>query len=455
MKDSKRPKTDSPAGKEPKKSKTDMKIDMKTGDGETEKFVYDPVHFIRSHSKNNDPADIQTQIWEVVFEPDAEDCNKTTSKVATCGGNSICIIDVNSGTVLMKYKHKDIKENFYTLAWTTLDLKPENSTELKKTNILASGGIRGEVRMFHPDNKVCFHEWKPVDKKNVAVNSLVFHTSEPTWLFCGTNDGVVSLWDVGTPQLPSYDGVNPKQLLKLFPDYGDVYNIAWSGNDMAWLLAGTAAGLVGWNIEAKKVREQGSKYRPPMVDFLLPESTRDQGENPIVDSLAVVSETTIVAKCALHGLIYMWDLKATTKKIDTEDLLRKDKITEKEVTMMANLRWSDTDNFYMNLGCHKGKGLVVCGDDKGSLWLYNMPQMTLPNAHSIKNKVEPTTRLMWPELQDDHLENSRKVPLDRHDIIIDKVAASHDNLHIVAVTSNNMVCIWRRTDDDAPASSDS
>ena len=30
-------------------------------------FNYDPVHFIRSHSKNNDPADIQTQIWEVRF----------------------------------------------------------------------------------------------------------------------------------------------------------------------------------------------------------------------------------------------------------------------------------------------------------------------------------------------------------------------------------------------------
>ena len=33
---------------------------------------------------------------------------------------------------------------------------------------------------------------------------------------------------------------------------------------------------------------------------------------------------------------------------------------------------------------------------------------------------------------------------DKHDIIIDKVAASHDNSHIVAVTSNNMVCIWKR-----------
>ncbi len=62
-------------------------------------------------------------------------------------------------------------------------------------------------------------------------------------------------------------------------------------------------------------------------------------------------------------------------------------------------------------------------------------------------------RLHWPELQDDHLENSRKVPLDRHDIIIDKVAASHDNAHIVAVTSNNMVCIWKRSSDDDGSSS--
>jgi hypothetical protein len=69
--------------------------------------------------------------------------------------------------------------------------------------------------------QVCYHEWRPVDKKNIAVNSLVFHSSEPTWLFCGTNDGVVSLWDVGTPTLPTYDSTNPKQLLKLYPDYGN------------------------------------------------------------------------------------------------------------------------------------------------------------------------------------------------------------------------------------------
>ena len=62
-----------------------------------------------------------------------------------------------------------------------------------------------------------------------------------------------------------------------------------------------------------------------------------------------------------------------------------------------------------------------------------------------------STRLLWPELQDDHLENSRKVPLDRHDIIIDKVAASHDNNYVVAVTSNNMVCIWKRVGQEETA----
>ena len=119
------------------------------------------------------------QIWEVVFEPDPKDPTKTTSKVATCGGNSICIVDVNNGTVLMKYKHKDLKENFYTLAWTTLTFNGD-----EKSNILVSGGIRGEVRMFHPQNKVCFHEWRPVDKKGIAVNSLIFHSEKNTWLFC-------------------------------------------------------------------------------------------------------------------------------------------------------------------------------------------------------------------------------------------------------------------------------
>ena len=51
-----------------------------------------------------------------------------------------------------------------------------------------------------------------------------------------------------------------------------------------------------------------------MIDFIMPESKRDEGENPIVDSLAISSNWTIVSKCALHGLIYVWDLKETLRE---------------------------------------------------------------------------------------------------------------------------------------------
>ena len=40
--------------------------------------------------------------------------------------------------------------------------------------------------------------------------------------------------------------------MRLFPDYGEVYNIAWSGANR-WLLAGTAAWLIGWNIDDEMV----------------------------------------------------------------------------------------------------------------------------------------------------------------------------------------------------------
>ena len=107
-------------------------------------------------SKSHFPAPEYGHFWhtlahtlfQVVFEPNPKENSKTTSRVATCGGNAICIIDVNSGKILMEYQHEDVEENFNTLAWATLTLDDE------KTNILASGGMRGEIRMFHPQNKV-------------------------------------------------------------------------------------------------------------------------------------------------------------------------------------------------------------------------------------------------------------------------------------------------------------
>ena len=44
------------------------------------------------------------------------------------------------------------------------------------------------------------------------------------------------------------------------------------------------------------------------------------------------------------------------------------------------------------LHCASGKGLIACGDDRGSLWLYNLPQFGKDGGKSIEGKVDPTTR---------------------------------------------------------------
>ena len=420
-----------------------------------ESVTFAPAHYIRVHSKHRhlEGLNDKTQVWDVVFEPDPQDASKTTSNVATCGGNSISIIDVSSGEVLMKYELQVKNEVFYTLAWTTLLL------ENQRSNILLSGSISGEIRMFRPEKQVCFSHFRVVELRNIAVNSILFHSEKPTWLFCGTEDGMITLWDI-EPTVFKYNDVKPTSLLKLFPSFGPIYNIAWTGKN-GWLLAGCAAGLVGYHIEDEKI-ENTEDYVPCRVGFFQPQSKKDEGQNPIVDSLVVASEWTVVSKCALHGLIYIWDLKATVKllnkgkietKADTDPLALDVKdnvnvdenINEANIVMLANLKWSDTNNIFMNLGCRKGRGLLACGDDQGAIWLYFLPQFGKDGGKPIKGEVEPTTKLEWAELQDDPQNNNLPNRSSKPKLIItNKVAVSHDNSYIVGVTSNNLVCIWKQ-----------
>ena len=45
---------------------------------------------------------------------------RSSGIVATCGGNTVCLIDCRAGRVVNKYSHV-LEEEFMCLAWTTLD----------------------------------------------------------------------------------------------------------------------------------------------------------------------------------------------------------------------------------------------------------------------------------------------------------------------------------------------
>lgn len=66
---------------------------------------YDPLHFIRCHARDNDPLDCSTKVWRCTFEPNPLDPKMTTSVVATCGGECVCLIDCQSGKVMKRFKH--------------------------------------------------------------------------------------------------------------------------------------------------------------------------------------------------------------------------------------------------------------------------------------------------------------------------------------------------------------
>ena len=86
---------------------------------------YDPLHFIRCHARGNDPKDSETKVWHCAFEPllpnmeeAMTDKDSVPQLVASCGGESVCLIDCGSGKVVKRYKH--IGEEFISLAWTTV-----------------------------------------------------------------------------------------------------------------------------------------------------------------------------------------------------------------------------------------------------------------------------------------------------------------------------------------------
>lgn len=72
---------------------------------------------------------------------------RSSSIVATCGGNTVCLIDCRLGKVMAKYSHVE-EEEFMALAWTTLDHDQDmegddgatKEERLEQTNILAAAG---------------------------------------------------------------------------------------------------------------------------------------------------------------------------------------------------------------------------------------------------------------------------------------------------------------------------
>ncbi|XP_048822757.1 leucine-rich repeat and WD repeat-containing protein 1 [Lagopus muta] len=394
-----------------------------------EDISVEPLHFLQCHSKGNSREDFKTQLWSCVFEPLLDcaprkdpivSCSRT---VATCGGESVCLIDCETGVVLKKYKVAT--EEFFSVAWTTLPMVISDSRK-KSHNILAAAGRRGIVKLIHVAADFCYGEIK-AHKKPIAT--VCFSPTRETHLFTASYDKRIVLWDIGIPdcdynfkasQLLVLECLSVPLRIALVPTCPEQY-----------LLAGCEEGCFTWNIKLEKEE----KSRPFEASFKFPDEEGEMSTSHRVDGLAFLNDDVVVSKSSKPGCIYLW---SWSRSFDS-----KGKGSQRTVSavILAELEWSTTDLSYLTLSTCPAKLHVFCGDEQGSVWIYHLSNYTTAwnsakGKHSDK-RIPPTQILKWPELRanGEHLS----------EVYINNVITDPTFTYLVALTSVNITAIWKKS----------
>ncbi|NXK81745.1 LRWD1 protein, partial [Amazona guildingii] len=392
----------------------------------------EPLHFLQCHSKGNSHEDFKTQLWSCVFEPLLDSGARkdpivnSSRTVATCGGESVCLIDCETGTVLKKYKVA--AEEFFSVAWTTLTMVVSDSRK-KSHNILAAAGRRGIVKLIHVAADFCYGEIK-AHKKPIAT--VCFSPTRETHLFTASYDKRIALWDIGIPdsdynfkasQLLVLEVLSIPLRIALVPTCPDQY-----------LLAGCEGGCFVWNVKLDK--EQ--KTRPFEATFQFPDEDGSLTTLHRVDGLAFLNDDVIVSKSSKPGCIYLW---SWSRSFDT-----KGKGCQRTIAavILAELEWSTTDMSYLTLSTCPAKDYVFCGDEKGSVWMYNLSSYTTAWS-SAKGKrspfqekrIPPAQILQWPELR----ANGEQLT----EVLVNNVVSDPAFTYLVVLTSVNITAIWKKS----------
>ncbi|NXK38291.1 LRWD1 protein, partial [Piprites chloris] len=420
---SKRKRNHSKSGTGSKRSKSQANTEE-----EAEDVSAEPLHFLQCHSKGNSREDFKTQLWSCVFEPVLDSGARkdpivsSSRTVATCGGESVCLIDCETGTVLKKYKVAT--EEFFSVAWTTLTMVISDSRK-KAHNILAAAGRRGIVKLIHVAADFCYGEIK-AHKKPIAT--VCFSPTQETHLFTASYDKRIALWDIGIPdcdynfkasQLLVLEAASIPLRIALVPTCPEQY-----------LLAGCEGGCFAWNIKLDK----GEKSRPFEAIFQFPDD-ESMTTSHRVDGLAFLNDDVVVSKSSKPGCIYLW---SWSRSFDA-----KGKGCQRTVSavILAELEWSTTDMSYLTLSTCPAKGYVFCGDEKGSVWMYNLSSYTTawgsPKGKRSERRISPAQILQWPELR----VNGEQPP----EILVNNVVSDPAFTYLVVLTSVNITAIWKKS----------
>ncbi|XP_073523856.1 leucine-rich repeat and WD repeat-containing protein 1 isoform X2 [Phyllobates terribilis] len=383
-------------------------------------FYLEPLHFLQSHSKNNTSDDFCTQLWSCAFEPNLDD-SSSSKVIASCGGGSVCVIDCETGKVLKKYKVPG--EEFFALAWTTLTMIC-NEGQKRRINVLAAGGRFGVIKLMEPKVGLCYGEIKAHKK---AISIMCFSPAQDTFLFTGSYDKRIILWDIGVPdheynfrasQLLTLDTTSTPLRLSPVPASPDQH-----------LMAACEDGCFVWDITLNK--QQGKRSYEVEFNFPIYNKESKDSDFHIVDGLAFLSDDLVVSKSAMQGSIYIWSWKKSFQR-------PKSKSSRKaEAHILAELKWSETDLPYLAPTTSIDGHCVMCGDEAGKIWIYDLEscKAELEKGVPCKALKEPTKIIDWP------YPVTRKEKVGES--VINTVLVDPGMEYLVALTDKNIIAIWK------------
>ncbi|XP_072609035.1 leucine-rich repeat and WD repeat-containing protein 1 isoform X12 [Vulpes vulpes] len=376
----------------------------------------EPLHFLQCHSKNNSPRDLETQLWACAFEPAWEEgqAGATSQTVATCGGEAVCVIDCQTGIVLHKYKAPG--EEFFSVAWTALTVVTQAGHK-KRWSVLAAAGLRGLVRLLHVQAGFCCGVIRAHKK---AIATLCFSPTHETHLFTASYDKRIILWDLGVPN-HDYE-FQASQLLTLDTTSIPLRLCPVASCPDTYLLAGCEGGCCCWDVRL----DQPQKRRVCEVEFVFSEGAEAAGRR--VDGLAFVNEDVVASKGNSLGTICLWSWSQTWVGRGKQSTLA--------VVVLARLQWSPTKLAYFSLSTCPGEGIVLCGDEEGNVWVYDVRHILTQPSPLPAAPQAPTQILKWPQ------------PWALGQMVtktmVNTVVANPTFTYLTALTDSNIVAIWKR-----------
>ncbi|XP_077402084.1 leucine-rich repeat and WD repeat-containing protein 1 [Vanacampus margaritifer] len=385
---------------------------------ETQALRLQPLHVLQCHSKQDNSEDLSTQLWACAFQPQP-DCSESRV-VATCGGDSLCVIDCETGMVMKKYKVTG--EEFFSLSWSTVLMSRGGGASAQPCSILAAGGKRGLVKLIHPRCNLAYGEFRASRK---ALSVLRFSHRQGNFLFTGCYDNKIVLWDIGG--LDSKYNHKVVQLLALECSSTPLHICLPPSRPDAQLLAACEDGLHCYNTQLAP-NSATKRSKEAEVTFPVYEKEDKDLDYHTVDGLSFLTDDIIASKNFMHDCIYLWSWSRTRSQ-------RPNKNGCVRAAVLAELRWACTEIPYLALNTCPARSYVVCGDNKGKLWTYHVTNLQKDTSQTRK-PIEPTEVLEWPA-------PVRKGHGQVEGPSINSVAVDPNLQYLVALSDKNMVMVWK------------